>query len=359
MKCMNMRKRRQMSLLTNIVLCIVALASLTVCIFLLLKNYQLNYEVSDALAQAAQLEEETKGYLYTQSDVDALVDEAVQEAQNAELDALLADIRKCMEDGKNTSSLLRELYPEETVVYAEGRYHFFPIEESYQKNDYVLDNFVVDEATARIDYVNDLGEIRSKTGIDVSKHQGRIDWEKVAGDGIDFAFIRVGYRGSSEGKLVEDEYFLDNIEGALENGIDVGVYFYTQAVSTEEAKEEARFLLDLLEPYEITYPVVLDLEEVDGKSRTDGMTQADYTDAALAFLETVESAGYKPMIYGNLKTFFLMLDLSRIEEYEKWFAYYQAPVYFPYEFSIWQYSSTGTVNGIKGDVDMNVCMEDY
>lgn len=345
--------------MTNIVLCIVALAALTACIFLLLKNYQLNYEVSDALAQAAQLEEATKGYLYTQSDVDALVDEAVQEAQNAELDALLADIRKCMEDGKNTSSLLRELYPEETVVYAEGRYHFFPIEESYQKNDYVLDNFVVDEATARIDYVNDLGELRSKTGIDVSKHQGKIDWEKVAGDGIDFAFIRVGYRGSSEGKLVEDEYFLDNIEGALENGIDVGVYFYTQAVSTEEAKEEARFLLDLLEPYEITYPVVLDLEEVDGKSRTDGMTQADYTDAALAFLETVESAGYKPMIYGNLKTFFLMLDLSRIEEYEKWFAYYQAPVYFPYEFSIWQYSSTGTVNGIKGDVDMNVCMEDY
>lgn len=359
MKGMNMRKRRRMSLLTNIVLCIVALAALTACIFLLLKNYQLNYEVSDALAQAAQLEEATKGYLYTQSDVDALVDEAVQEAQNAELDALLADIRKCMEDGKNTSSLLRELYPEETVVYAEGRYHFFPIEESYQKNDYVLDNFVVDEATARIDYVNDLGEIRSKTGIDVSKHQGKIDWEKVAGDGIDFAFIRVGYRGSSEGKLVEDEYFLDNIEGALENGIDVGVYFYTQAVSTEEAKEEARFLLDLLEPYEITYPVVLDLEEVDGKSRTDGMTQADYTDAALAFLETVESAGYKSMIYGNLKTFFLMLDLSRIEEYEKWFAYYQAPVYFPYEFSIWQYSSTGTVNGIKGDVDMNVCMEYY
>ena len=196
-------------------------------------------------------------------------------------------------------------------------------------------------------------------GIDISHYQGKIDWKKVAADGIDFAFIRVGFRGSSEGKLVEDEYFIDNIEGALENHIEVGVYFYTQAVTTEEAKEEAQFLLDLLEPYDITYPVVLDLEEVNGKSRTDDMTQEDFTDAAIEFLDTVEKAGYRPMIYGNLKTFFIMLDMSRIEKYDKWFAYYQTPVYFPYEFTIWQYSSTGKVDGIKGDVDLNVSMKEY
>lgn len=356
---MNMRKRRQMSLLTNIVLCIVALASLTVCIFLLLKNYQLNYEVSDALAQAAQIKEDTKDYLYTQSDVNALVDEAVSEAQSKEVNELLSDVKERMSEGDSTAALLRDLYPEETVVYANNRFNFFPIEEDQAKNNYVLDNFVMDEESSRITYVNDLGEVRSQTGIDVSKHQGKIDWEKVAQDGIAFAFIRVGFRGSSEGKLVEDEYFIDNIEGALRNGIDVGVYFYTQAASAEEAEEEAEFLLDLIEPYRITYPVVLDIEEVDGKSRTDGMTQADYTDAAVAFLETVEKAGYQPMVYGNLKTFFIMLDRSRITDYDKWFAYYQTPVYFPYEFSIWQYSSTGTVNGIKGDVDMNVCMKDY
>lgn len=356
---MNMRKRRQMSLLTNIVLCIVALASLTVCIFLLLQNYQLNHEVSEAVAQAAQLEEETRDYLYTQADLDAFMEEAVLNEQNSQVEILLSDMKQRMENGDSTSSMLRDLYPEDTVIYADGAYHFFPIEEKFQRNHYVLDNFVLDETSSRMSYVNDLGEVRSKTGIDVSKHQGKIDWEKVAADGIEFAFIRGGFRGSSEGKLVEDEYFVANIEGARKYGIDVGVYFYTQAVSVEEAEEEAAFLLELLEPYELTYPVVLDLEEVEGKSRTDEMTQEEFTDAALAFLETVEDAGYQSMIYGNLKTFFLMLDMERIADYDKWFAYYQTPVYFPYEFTIWQYSSTGTVNGIKGNVDMNICMEGY
>ena len=100
----------------------------------------------------------------------------------------------------------------------------------------------------------------------------------------------------------------------------------TKGRMTEEAKEEAQFLLDLLEPYDITYPVVLDLEEVNGKSRTDDMTQEDFTDAAIEFLDTVENAGYQPMIYGNLKTFFIMLDMRRIEKYDKWFAYYQTPI---------------------------------
>ena len=244
------------------------------------------------------------------------------------------------------------------MVYADSKYNFFPITDEYKRNNYVLDNFVLDEASSRITYTDDVGEVHSKTGIDVSKHQGKIDWKKVAADGIDFAFIRVGFRGSSEGKLVEDEYFIDNIEGALENHIEVGVYFYTQAVTTEEAKEEAQFLLDL-DPYDITYPVVLDLEEVNGKSRTDDMTKEDFTDAAIEFLDTVEKAGYQPMIYGNLKTFFIMLDMRRIEKYDKWFAYYQTPVYFPYEFTIWQYSSTGKVDGIKGDVDLNVSMKEY
>ena len=356
---MNKKRKRQMNYLINIILCLVALASLTVCIFLLLKNYQLNFETTEALAQVEQIREDTKDYIYTQSDVNSFVEEAVLNAQTTEARKLLDDIKERMESGDSTAAVLRELYPEDVVVYADGKYNFFPITDEYKRNNYVLDNFVLDEASSRITYTDDVGEVRSKTGIDVSRHQGEIDWEKVAADGIDFAFIRAGFRGSSEGKLVEDEYFIDNIEGALENDIEVGVYFYTQAVTTEEAKEEAQFLLDLLEPYDITYPVVLDLEEVDGKSRTDDMTQEDFTDAAIEFLDTVENAGYQPMIYGNLKTFFIMLDMSRIEKYDKWFAYYQTPVYFPYEFTIWQYSSTGKVDGIKGDVDLNVCMKGY
>ena len=356
---MNRKRRQQFDLVMNIVLCIVALLSLTACIFLLLKNYQISTDSAQTVAELNEQIEEKQDYIYTQSDLNAYVEEAVTNAQNTEVKNMLQDIKGRMENGDSTSAVLRDLYPESIVVYADSKYNFFPYSDSLKRNNYVLDNFVLDEDSARISYVDDVGEVHSKMGIDVSRHQGKIDWKKVANDGVEYAFIRVGFRGSSEGKMVEDEQFLNNIKGALDNGIDVGVYFYTQATSVEEAKEEAKFLLDLIEPYKITYPVVLDLEEVEGKSRTDGMTQQDFTDAALAFLETVKGAGYTPMIYGNLKTFFIMLDLDQIEEYDKWFAYYQAPVYFPYEFSVWQYTSSGIVDGIKGNVDLNVCMKDY
>ena len=140
----------------------------------------------------------------------------------------------------------------------------------------------------------------------------------------------------------------------------MGIYFYTQALTEEEAVEEAEFVLELIEDYEITYPVVLDLEEVaDDSARTSEMTKEEYTKAAIAFCETIRKAGYTPMIYGNLKTFMIMLDMEQIEAYDKWFAYYDTTVYFPYDFTIWQYSSNGSVKGIGGNVDMNVCMKDY
>ena len=124
--------------------------------------------------------------------------------------------------------------------------------------------------------------------------------------------------------------------------------------------EEAEFVLDLIEPYEITYPVVIDLEEVTSDdARTADLTKEQYTQNCISFCETIKAAGYTPMIYGNLKTFMIMLDMEQLEDYEKWFAYYNAPVYFPYDFSIWQYSSKGSVRGIDEDVDLNICMKDF
>ena len=124
--------------------------------------------------------------------------------------------------------------------------------------------------------------------------------------------------------------------------------------------DEAEFVLDLIEPYEITYPVVIDLEEVTSEdARTADLTKEEYTQNCIAFCETIKAAGYTPMIYGNLKTFMIMLDMEQLEDYEKWFAYYNAPVYFPYDFSIWQYSSKGSVRGIDEDVDLNICMKDF
>ncbi len=353
------KRKQQISLITNIIFCLITLTALTGCIILLLQNYGLKNETRQTASILAEYEERNQEYIYTQADLDTYSEEAVKLAQGQERQAVLDELKAGMESGDSTAKVLRSLFPDDVVVYSDSQYHFFPISDKLKQHSYVYDNFVLQENN-EIVYVDDGDEVHSIKGIDVSRHQGGINWSKVAADGVDYAFIRCGYRGSSEGKLVEDEYFKDNIEGALDNKIDVGVYFYTQAVSEEEAVEEAEFLLDLLEPYDIAYPVVLDLEETGSdEARTSDMTREEYTKAAIAFLETIREAGYTPMIYGNLKTYMIMLDMEQLEDYDKWFAYYDTPVYFPYEFTIWQYSSKGTVDGIKGDVDMNICMKDY
>lgn len=199
------------------------------------------------------------------------------------------------------------------------------------------------------------GELISHKGIDVSRYQEEIEWDKVAGDGIEYAFIRLGIRGYTEGEIVEDETFTYNIEGALDNGIAAGVYFFTQATSVEEAKEEAQYVLDALEPYDVTYPVVLDVEAVTSKNaRTADLTMEERTEYCITFCEMIKQAGYTPMIYGNLKTFMLMLDLEKLEEYDKWFAHYDEEFYYPYDFKIWQYTDAGSVAGINGEVDINI-----
>jgi len=297
--------------------------------------------------------------VYTQADLEAYSEQAITAADDEGREDVLMTLRTRMQNGDSTAAILRDMYTEDVVVYSDGKYNFFPITNSLKQHDYVYHNFKVME-NGQIVYVDDTNEILSKKGIDVSRYQEKIDWKKVAEDGVEYAFIRAGVRGSTEGKISEDAFFVDNIEGALDNGIAVGSYFFSQATTPEEAVEEAEFVLELIEPYDVTFPIVYDLEEVTSdNSRTNDLTKEEYTENCIAFCETIKAAGYTPMIYGNLKTFMIMLDMHRIEEYDKWFAYYNPEVYFPYEFSIWQYTSEGTVNGINGDVDLNVCMKDY
>ena len=354
------RKRRQqrISLLTNIVFCLITLGALTGCIVLLLMNYSLKNQSKEAIAQLQAFEEQSENYIYTQADLNSYLEEAKTEAREEEKTQLLSQLKSKMSGGGTAIAMLRDFFTEDVVVYADGEYFFFPIEEKLKKHSYVYDNFKQLE-NGQIEYVDDTDVVLSKKGIDVSKYQGDINWEKVAKDGVEYAFIRAGVRGSTEGKVMKDENFTDNIEGAIDNGIEAGVYFFTQAVTEEEAIEEAEFVLDMIKPYDITYPVVLDIEEVtSANARTAELTKEEYTRNCIAFCETIKDAGYTPMIYGNLKTFLIMLDLEQLEDYRKWFAYYNAPVYFPYEFDIWQYSSKGSVSGIKGDVDLNICMKD-
>lgn len=214
----------------------------------------------------------------------------------------------------------------------------------------------LEDGTTFKNYVEDDGTER-RVGIDVSEHQGVINWDTVAGE-IDFAFIRLGYRGYTNGNIVTDAYYSTNMQGALANGVPVGVYFYSQAITYEEGVEEANYVLNMLGDYALSYPIVLDREDpMQESARTNNLSKEQHTQAALGFLETIEAAGRLAMVYTNQMYYALYLDLERIYKYPIWFAQYANEPVWPYEFSIWQYSESGEVPGIYGPVDMNIEMK--
>ena len=209
-----------------------------------------------------------------------------------------------------------------------------------------------------------LGDAPSHMGIDVSAHQKTIDWAQVADAGVEFAIIRAGYRGYYNPVILQDNCFDYNMENALANGIEVGVYFFSQAINVQEAREEAYQLLEWMAGYDVTYPVVFDWEEqTAASSRTRGLDSETVTACALAFCQVMEEAGYIPMTYGSpTKIAEGQLDLSRLQDYPFWLAHYTKelqPTTYPYSFQMWQYSSSGTVPGIEVDVDLNLCLTDW
>ena len=204
------------------------------------------------------------------------------------------------------------------------------------------------------------GEAPSYVGIDVSSHQNAIDWDKVAGAGVDFVMIRAGYRGYTAGNIFKDLYFTRNIEGALEAGLQVGIYFFSQARIAAEAKQEALFVLDAIDGYEIDYPVVFDWEVISGdEARTDDMPVEKLTECAVTFCEEIKNAGYTPMIYSNKSLALLKYDLSSLKDYDFWLAEYSDSPSFYYHYDIWQYSQSGTVDGIEASVDLNIAFKEY
>lgn len=195
-----------------------------------------------------------------------------------------------------------------------------------------------------------------ETGVDVSIYQGDIDWQKVKDAGIDFAIIRVGGRGwGSEGRIYADKNFDKNMRGASAVGIKIGVYFYSQAITVQEAIEEAQYTIDKMKGYKVSYPVVFDWEIVgDDEARTYDIDKNTLSAAAVAFCREVENAGYYPMIYFNSPCGYLKYDLSKINQYDFWYAQYHTVPTFYYSFDIWQYTDKGSVPGIPGKVDMNL-----
>ena len=197
----------------------------------------------------------------------------------------------------------------------------------------------------------------SYPGIDVSAFQGEIDWEKVRASGIEFAIIRLGYRGyGKSGKLVEDEYAQDNLEGATEAGLPIGAYFFSQALSIEEADEEIEFMLEILGDYALEMPIILDWEIPVDTARTANMDGRTLTDIQLHFCSVMEEKGYQPMVYFNWHMSSRLLKLSELEDYPFWLALYQDRMTYPYKVEMWQYTDRGRVPGIEGNVDLNIYM---
>ena len=234
---------------------------------------------------------------------------------------------------------------------------FYKIVTEIPRNDYDNEMFYIDYDD-KMFYHDVDGNRASTIAIDVSEFQTDINWAAVREAGVRVVMIRVGYRGYGSGRLVEDAKFREYVEDALSENLRVGVYFYTQGINMEEGVEEARFVLDIIKDYNITCPVAIDTEAlyVDD-ARTNDLDNTARTDVVVGFCDTVKEAGYTPMIYTNRNWFVQMLDVTRLGGYKIWYAHYTNQPDLPYEYIGWQYTDSGTLNGISGNVDLNVWFE--
>lgn len=232
----------------------------------------------------------------------------------------------------------------------------------------VLENNTQNNTNTNNNVDNNLSDNKPQTtilsGIDVSKHQGNIDWKKVKQSGkVDFAMIRAAYRGYTEGSIYEDSQFLNNVKGAYNNGIKVGLYFYSSAINEAEAKEEANYVLNLINEYGIKnyikYPIVIDIEDFEG-TRNYHLTADQRANNVKAFCEVIKNAGYTPMVYSY--TYFLSsrINMNKLTEYDVWVADYSNKVnFYTGKYTMWQYTDKGNIDGITGNVDLNYGYKGY
>jgi len=291
---------------------------------------------------------------YTNEELGSYIDTSTTNVR----EDMLADIKSKLSSGTSSLSLIRSLYPENIVYYDTDKYIFASILDSVPKNNLKSENILVD-TNKELTY-SENGTVISHKGIDVSKYQGNIDWTKVKNSNVEYAFLRTGYRSYGTGIIIEDSTFKQNIQGASSAGLDIGVYFYSQAINTTEAIEEAQYVLDQIKGYNVNYPIVVDVEEIINDTfRQQNLTAEELTNICIAFCEKIKSAGYTPMIYSNLKCYVSKLNFDKLNSYEKWYASYDTSLYFPYDISMWQYSQSGIVDGITGKVDLNISFKEW
>ncbi len=347
------KKRRKRKSVAIYPLFVTTMIAITMCVFFFLYGLSQKNKAVEAMSEVAVLEE-TNSKLFSQEEVDNFVERAKQE--------FLDKLKSMVENGEGMLTVLQHFYPDYVIASSNGSYHFFRISDDLQHNDFDLEKFTYPtyneekkewEGTAT--YM--AGEEKeAKKGVDVSTFQGKVDWKKVKKAGMEFAIIRLGFRGYESGKIVLDSQFENNIEGCIDAGLDTGVYFFTEALNEKEAIEEAEFVIENLKDYKINMPVVIDVEESTNteKTRTRDLTADQRTKNVIAFCERIKEEGYDVMIYGNLKSFMIMMNFEELESYDKWFAYYRYPFHFPYKIKMWQYTAYERIDGIEGKADVNL-----
>lgn len=249
-------------------------------------------------------------------------------------------------DGKHTK-----------ITYADGTEEWVVISQQLPKNTYDYTKLVSQSGVMK--YYVDSTKV-SYFGLDISKTQGYIDYNKLVKAGVDFVMLRVGARGYSTGQLILDEYYVDNIKGATDTSLHVGLYFSSQATTKEEAVEEANMVIAQIGEYDIDYPIVFEMETIlNDTSRTSVLTKEERTDIAIAFLDTIKAAGYIPMIHGDKEWLLTKVDLMKLSSYDIWLAQEGDLPDYPYQFSMWQYNKKGTIDGISKEVSFNISFIDF
>lgn len=227
-------------------------------------------------------------------------------------------------------------------------------------NSYNTENFRIDNGFMA--YFDDKDNKISHFGCDLSYHNDDVNWDELAASGCEFVFLRIGYRGYTEGGLVKDEKFDEYAKEAKRVGINLGVYFFTQSTTVEEAVEEAEYVIEVLDGMTLEYPIAYDTEHVnDSSARTN---KADISDElrsqmCIAFCEKIKENGYYPIIYASENWMRRNMDLKMLTDYEFWAPQYLDENDFLFDFTIWQYTEEGSIPGVKGDVDLDISMVDY
>ncbi|MBQ8262499.1 MAG: hypothetical protein IJZ00_09460 [Lachnospiraceae bacterium] len=243
------------------------------------------------------------------------------------------------------------------IIHEDGSSEWVDINPYLDLNTYNFANLVYRsplmmyyENNTRISYV----------GVDLSKLQDYVDFNELKSAGVDYVMLRLGQRGYQTGELSMDEYFYENLRRASEADLDVGVYFFSQAITEEEALEEAEYVISALSENEIQYPVVFYMDNVSGmECRIDDLDKMERTNIALTFMERIEEAGYIPMFYGDKEWLIQNLSLGSMIGYDIWYAEESDLPDFPYEFAMWQYTTSGRIEGISGNANLSICFIDY